>query len=252
MVYKRPMNDPHLIFRALKSQLKSRKVSYAELAKRTEMSEANVKRIFSEEACSLARLSQFCDAIKVSLSDLVRSAADTTPEYFLLPKAAEAFFADNLDYFVFYRQLEHEQTTEAMQEANDLSPKEMNRYLKKIEELGLIERQPGDKIKLMQKGYLRLPTESRLQQNYFRRWLPQFFEKVMVANDRHFVKIFSTGLSEKNRKELVRDLEDIAKKYQERGYFDQTKGSTPVEPVGVCIGVGPYRVGEGKVAAYRR
>jgi len=186
------------------------------------------------------------------LSDLVRSAAEVTPEYFSLPKAAEAFFTENLDYFVFYRQLENGEGVAELQERNELSAKEMNRYLKKIEELGLIERQPGDRIKLMQQGYLQLAPNSRLLKDYFQRWVPQFFEKVMQPDDKHFMKVFSTGLSEKNRKELARDLEELAKKYHERGYFDQTKGSSPFEAVGVCIGVGPYRVGEGKVAAYRR
>lgn len=245
------MNDTQAIFLTLKKQLKARKVSYAELAARTEMSEANVKRIFSEEACSLARLTQICEAIKISLVELIRAASEVEPECFTLPEAAEEFFADHLDYFVFYRQLEHGHGVKELQEKNNLSPKDLNRYLKKIEELGLIERLPGDRIMLQHSGYLQLTSNGRLKDRYFRRWVPYFFEKVMAPEEKHFVKIFSTGLSEKNRKELVRDLEDLAKKYQERGYFDQVKGSNPFESVGVCIGLGPYRIGEGKIEDYR-
>lgn len=245
------MNETSTIFYALKKQLKARKVSYAMLATRTGMSEANVKRIFSTETCTLARLTEICGAIDLSLAALMRAAAETEPEIFTLPKAAEDFFADHLDYFVFYRQLEHGHGVEELQEKNGLSAKELSRYLKKIEELGLIERLPGDRIKLLHQGYLHLKPNSRLQSKYFRRWVPYFFERVMQPEEKHFVKIFSTGLTEKNRRELLRDLEDVAKKYQERGYFDQKTGSNPFEAVGVCIGVGPYRVGEGKVVDYR-
>lgn len=251
MVYNRPMNDTHAIFVALKKQLKAKKVSYGELALRLEMSEANVKRIFSEEACSLARLSQICDAIQITLAELMRSVEDIEPESFTLTKEAQAFFAENMDYFVFFRQLEDGQGLKLIQEKNDLSPKEISRYLKKIEELGLIERHPGDRIKLVHSGYLHLSKDSLFMRRYFQRWVPHFFEKVMAPSEKHFAKIFSTGLSEKNRKELIRDLEALADKYRERGYFDQSKGANPFEAVGVCIGVGPYRVGEGRIADYR-
>jgi DNA-binding Xre family transcriptional regulator/DNA-binding MarR family transcriptional regulator len=245
------MNDTHPIFLTLKKKLKARKVSYAELAARLGMSEANVKRIFSEESCSVARLAQICDAIDLSLGELMRSAENVEPESFTFTREVESFFADNLDYFVFFRQLENENSLRLIQEKNDLSPKEINRYLRKLEELGLIERHPGDRVKLRFKGYLHLPKESRLMKKYFQRWVPHFFEKVMAPHEQHFAKIFSTGLSERNRKALVRDLEEISRKYQELGYFDQSKGTNPFEAVGVCIGIGPYRVGEGKLEDYR-
>lgn len=245
------MNDTHPIFLTLKAKLKARKVSYGELASRLGMSEANVKRIFSEESCSLSRLAQICDAIQLSLGELMRSAENVEPESFTLTKEAEGFFAENLDYFLFFRQLENENSLKLIQEKNELSPKEINRYLKKLEELGLIERHPGDRVKLKFNGYLQLSKDSRLMKKYFQRWVPHFFEKVMTPHEQHFAKIFSTGLSEKNRKALVRDLEEISRKYQELGYFDQSKGTNPFEAVGVCIGIGPYRVGEGKLADYR-
>lgn len=245
------MNDTHAIFLALKKQLKARKVSYGELAKRLEMSEANVKRIFSEEACSIARLGQICDAIQISLGDLIQTSKEVVDESFTFTKEVENFFAENLDYFVFYRQLEHNHGTKELQEKNNLSLKEMNRYLKKIEELGLIERQPGDRIKLTTHGYLQLSPQSKLLKEYFSRWVPKFFEKVMVPEDKHYMKVFSTGLSEKNRKGLIRELEDLQKKYQDLGYIDQSKGTNPFDAVGVCIGIGPYRVGEGKIEDYR-
>jgi DNA-binding Xre family transcriptional regulator len=245
------MNDIHPIFVALKKQLKARKVSYAELAGRLEMSEANVKRIFSEESCTLSRLGQICDSINISLPELIRSTENIEPESFTFTKETEAFFAENMDYFVFFRQLEDGKGLKLIQEKNDLSAKEINRYLKKLEELGLIERHPGDRIKLVPTGYLQLGKDSVLMKRYFQRWIPQFFGKVMTPSDQHFAKIFSTGLSEKNRKELIRDLEALAEKYHEKGYFDQTKGANPFEAVGVCIGVGPYRVGEGKIEDYR-
>lgn len=246
------MNDTHPIFVALKKQLKARKVSYAELGKRMKMSEANVKRIFSEESCSLARLGQICDVIQISFSDLVRASTELEPEFFVLEKSTEAFFADNLDYFLFFRQMEHGKSLKEMQDHHGLSLKELNRYAKKIEELGLIERMPGDKVRIVPKGYLQLGKESRLLKEYFRRWVPHFFERVMVPGPQHFMKVFSTGLTERNRKELVKDLEAVMVKYQERGYFDQSRGSEPFEDIGVCFGVGPYRVGEGKIADYKR
>lgn len=54
----------------LKSTLKQQGITYKTLAQQLEMSEANVKRMFSLQQFSLARLEEICGVAGISLSDL--------------------------------------------------------------------------------------------------------------------------------------------------------------------------------------
>lgn len=54
----------------VKSTLKQQGITYKALAKQLQMSEANVKRMFSLQQFSMARLEEICGVIGISLSDL--------------------------------------------------------------------------------------------------------------------------------------------------------------------------------------
>jgi len=60
-----------LMIESLKRYLRSNGVTYAELARRLELSESSVKRAFSKQSFSLQRLEQICNAVGLELSDLV-------------------------------------------------------------------------------------------------------------------------------------------------------------------------------------
>ena len=71
------MSESALIIEALKRSLKTRGLTYRDLATKVGLSEASIKRVFSEETFTLERLETMCVAIGVSLSELVRIAADS-------------------------------------------------------------------------------------------------------------------------------------------------------------------------------
>ncbi|OUS23877.1 XRE family transcriptional regulator [Thalassotalea sp. 42_200_T64] len=54
----------------LKTLLKQQQLTYADVAEQLKMSEANIKRIFSNESFSLQRLESICQLMDLSLTDL--------------------------------------------------------------------------------------------------------------------------------------------------------------------------------------
>jgi DNA-binding Xre family transcriptional regulator len=58
------------VFHVLKKVLKQHQVTYKQLAVHLEMSEANVKRMFSSQQCNLSRLEDICAFIQLRLTDL--------------------------------------------------------------------------------------------------------------------------------------------------------------------------------------
>jgi len=66
------MDETRQMVDALKRCLKMRGLTYRALAERINLSEASVKRIFSERSFTLRRLEQVCGALEISMGELAR------------------------------------------------------------------------------------------------------------------------------------------------------------------------------------
>jgi DNA-binding Xre family transcriptional regulator len=66
------MAQTHALVGALKQVLKSRSVTYAEIARRLGMSEASIKRVFARETFTLERLDRMCGALGIEITDLAK------------------------------------------------------------------------------------------------------------------------------------------------------------------------------------
>ena len=69
---------PARIIISLKAVMKSRQITYRDLARRIRLSEASIKRIFSRGTLTLTRLDEICQALEVSLSEVVRLASEAS------------------------------------------------------------------------------------------------------------------------------------------------------------------------------
>src|SRR5215216_7776353 len=65
------------IIDVLKRTLKTRGLTYRDLAKRVGLSEGSIKRVFAAETFTLQRLEQICTAIGISMGELMRAAANS-------------------------------------------------------------------------------------------------------------------------------------------------------------------------------
>ena len=68
------MAQTRAILSSMKQGLKSRGITYSELAKRLGLSEASIKRLFSDESFSLKRLDEICASAGLEISDVVEMA----------------------------------------------------------------------------------------------------------------------------------------------------------------------------------
>lgn len=66
------MDETRQLVDALKRCLKMRGLTYRTLAQRVGLSEASIKRIFSQRSFTLKRLEQVCGALEISVAELVR------------------------------------------------------------------------------------------------------------------------------------------------------------------------------------
>ena len=87
----------------LKRVLKTRGVTYADLAERIALSEASVKRLFSQGTFTLERLEQVCAALEIDVFELAKLArGEQARAQELTVKQEQALAKDRVLLGVFY------------------------------------------------------------------------------------------------------------------------------------------------------
>ena len=71
------MSETAQIIDVLKRTLKTRGMTYKDVARRVGLSEGSIKRVFAAETFTLQRLEQICNAVGISMSELMRAAANS-------------------------------------------------------------------------------------------------------------------------------------------------------------------------------
>ncbi len=234
----------HRLFETLKKLLKERGLAYADVAKLTGQSTANVKRIFSQGRCSLDQLATLCQSLDLSLEDLVTISGRAAVPTQRLSADQEAFLAKNLDYFAFYRQLGFAKGNVAeLRRQSGLSEASARKYLRKLEELKLLERDRDDRAKLPH-GYIDAAPGGPLALAIRRAWTLRLVADVVEnGGDGREMRVLSTRLAEVHRENLERELGALLDRYREIGYWDQRGASPSLRETTLVVALAPYRLG---------
>ncbi|TDR81546.1 helix-turn-helix domain-containing protein [Paludibacterium purpuratum] len=142
------MSQTHQLITTLKRLLKARGVTYAQVATHLKLSEASVKRQFSQQSFSLHTLEAICDLIQLELSELVQAAEDAQAGVSQLSEAQEAeLVGDPCRVLVAVCVLNH-WTLAQIVETYRLSEAECIIHLLQLDQLGLIKLMPENRVKL--------------------------------------------------------------------------------------------------------
>jgi transcriptional regulator with XRE-family HTH domain len=142
--------DRSRLFAALRRVLRARGVTYAELARRLGMSESGVKKIFSIEDCSIARLDDMARAVGFSLDDLFDAGARPPIEHVALTDPQQrALLASPLLLAVFWKLSVERWTTKRIGRELGVDAAALRRAIGELDRLDLvILEQPGDRVRL--------------------------------------------------------------------------------------------------------
>lgn len=202
------------IFRALKSILKARKITYKSLGTSLQISEAGIKKMFLAQDCSISRLSEICNAMGITLNDLV-SVAKKLPVRVVELKTSQAdFLVKNPHYWNFFRKLAHEKlTVNEIAELYCLDKVTVRRYLKKLDELGLIEIHPGDRILINMPSLSKVKMQNSGLQKMMKDDGIKFIREIDLEKEHHSLGMINFTLSEPKMKKFFLELFDLIDSY---------------------------------------
>lgn len=136
------------VFTRLKEVLKSRGLTYADLAQRLNLSEISIKRTFASGDCKLSRLKAICRALDLDLHGLLEAESEAVAVAKMLPlAAADALAADRSLLSVFILLL-NGYSPEHLRDIYQLSAEELYLYLRALEGLELLKLGAGLEVQL--------------------------------------------------------------------------------------------------------
>nr|WP_295786421.1 helix-turn-helix transcriptional regulator [Rhodoferax sp.] len=133
---------------ALKHELKSAHMTYANLAAAMGMAESSVKRMLAKGDMPLSRIDAICRALKLDFADLARRVADSQPLLAQLTQEQErAVVADKKLLLVAICVLS-QWTLEQVIASYRLTEPECIGYLAQLDRIGIIELRPLNRYRL--------------------------------------------------------------------------------------------------------
>lgn len=123
----------------LKKELKSARMTYADLAGKLGLAESSVKRMLARGDMPLSRIDAICRALKLDFAELARQVADRQPLLAELTESQEkAVVADKKLLLVAICVLS-QWTLEQISSSYRLTPAEGIKYLAQLDRIGIIE-----------------------------------------------------------------------------------------------------------------
>jgi len=168
------MNQTHAIHTALKKLMRSQGRTYAEAAGILELSEASIKRLFSQEALSLCRLEALCNWLHVEIHDLVILSRQQEPLTTQLSEEQEAELLKDTGLLLLAYLLLNNWSQQEILETYTFTRPELTRRMFALQKLGLVEVLPFDRVRLKTARNFSWRKDGPVQRFFTDHVLPEF------------------------------------------------------------------------------
>ncbi|MDQ1259372.1 MAG: hypothetical protein QG643_1196 [Pseudomonadota bacterium] len=152
---------------ALKKELKSAQMTYADLAQQLGMAESSVKRMLAKGDMPLSRIDAICRALALDFADLARRVADSQPLLQELSQEQEKAVVSDKKLLLVAISVLSQWTLEQIVATYRLSEAEGIKYFAQLDRIGIIELRPLNRYRLKLAKTFRWRPHGPVM-NYFR------------------------------------------------------------------------------------
>lgn len=237
------MSQSTQLIDTLKRALKAHGKTYAQVAAGIGLSEASVKRLFSEQSFSLARLEQVCRLMGMDISDLVQMMNDNQRGQISgLDIEKEKEIAGDLELLLVTVCVLNHWSLEQLLGYFDIPETRCIRHLAKLDRLRLIELLPRNRIKLLvtpnfkwqDNGPIQRFFQEKLEADFFASRFDHAQERLLVING--MLAESSNAVFQRKLEQLVREFDQLAADDRHID-FDKRQGTT------VVLAMRPWKYG---------
>lgn len=198
----------------LKRELRMRGITYAQVARKLDLSEASVKRMFSRRDFTLKRLDQVCQLAQSEFSDLARALAQHESRVAQLSFEQEKEIASSIKLFLVAVCVLNHVNLEQIVARYDLSKAECIQLLVKLDRVGFIQLLPNNRIRLLVSRDFSWLPDGPIQRFFKQHAHGDFVRSRFDRPDEYFIAI-NGMLSTASRAAIVARLKRIAREFSE-------------------------------------
>lgn len=218
------MKQTQQLLDTLKQQLRAQGKTYRSLAVHLGLSEASVKRLFSECTFTLERLEQACDFLGIDIGELAGMSTAAQTRLQALTREQEAEMAQDTALLLVAISVINGFSFSDLLDYYALSEQECIRKLAHLDRLKLIDLLPGNRIRLRV-----APNFSWLAggpiQSFFQRKVQQEFFNSRFSEDTEKLVVLNGVLSVASNQKLQRLMEKV---YQEFNQLMKEDAALPM------------------------
>lgn len=233
------MSEMAVMIGTLKKILKAKGITYAALAKKLHLSEASVKRVFSDESFTVHRFEQVCVAAEISISELLKAselASDKLLNHF--SEEQEDALASDERLFAFFYLLQGGLSLGQIAKKYRFSTAELEKLALLLDKLKLIELHPGNRVKLLVSSSCRWRRGGALEQQFEEEMKSEFF-KSQFSKKNELLRVFSGRLSESSLRLLQRKIETLFEQFEEISNIEQSV-TEKAAPISLVVAYRPW------------
>ena len=206
------MSEIRSLIKTLKQRLKACGLTYADIAKNLELSEASIKRLFAHGDFSLTRIEHICQMAGLTLSELVEANQHARARLDTLTLEQESEIAEDMNLLLIAISVISGFRFEDLLQQYSLTEHECIQKLAQLDRLHIIDLLPGNRIKLRISPNFRWNTNGPIQRFFLEKVEKDFFnsrfdqeqEKLLVLN----------GLfTQPANAELQQSMDDLAEQF---------------------------------------
>ncbi|MEP7154236.1 MAG: helix-turn-helix transcriptional regulator [Betaproteobacteria bacterium] len=224
---------------ALKTTLKSRSITYEELARRLKLSHPSVKRLFAEETFTLKRIEEICHVLEIDFFDLARMARGASADTDEMTQPQEEALAQDARLLGMFYLVFNEWSMDEILDAYELSKAECTKLLLQLDKLRLIELGANNAVRLRVPKTLRLQRNGPIRRSHGKSVVSDFLQ-ADFAEMGGFFRFEFRDLSRASVAHLERKLERIAHELHELAELDGYLPPDQRQTVGLALGMRPW------------
>ncbi len=207
---------------ALKRELRVKKLTYAAVANAIGLSEASVKRLFSEKSFTLDRLAHVCELVGWDFIDLAKQVQLNQKSIDSLTEEQEREIASDLVLLMVAVSVINGFSYEDLLAYYHLTEHECIQKLAKLDRLKLIELLPGNRIRLRISPNFRWNPNGPIQTFFLESVVEQFFSTRFAQPNEKLV-VLNGLLTQQGNEELQEKMDQLASQFVIQGRSDSNK-----------------------------
>ena len=234
------MTQTRELLNSLKKCLRAQGRTYRDVAEALGISEASVKRIFSEQSFSLRRLEEVCRFLDISFYDLARMARlGTVDDVTQLTLQQEKALAKDPLVLTYFYLLLTGRTPEKIAAEFGLDDQQQSTMLVRLSKLKLVELLPNNNGRLRVSRRIDWRRDGPIRKMYQEQVQAAFMTSAFAADDETFR--FDTGeLSRSSVGVLMRRFEKLSQDFDELAELDIAAPPNKKKAYGLMLGFRPW------------